>query len=184
MTHVVAFAPARYVTVTGERVRQDPSGAPILLADYDALSAAESAECELAMHRLVQAGFATSHIQRRLDRLDADMAKRKTGNPWTEEQYREAGIETLHLRLGPDDHAALDELAAEWGYEGRGARGAAVKRAIAEAHARVVPRARRTLLVEQAPDSAPDSAPDGSAVRTREPLNTRSGGRKSDKSKP
>lgn len=167
------FAPGRLVLATGERVRTDPDGAAgVLLNDFDVLTRAEAYEADLAVLRL-----AVRHIQDDPNALPSDdMAKRRSGpsgKPWTEEQYREAGIETLHLRLGADDHGALDELALAWGYEGRGARGLAVKRAIAEAHARVVPQARRTQLVEQPPDE--------SAIVTREPLNARARRRKSDK---
>jgi hypothetical protein len=61
-------------------------------------------------------------------------AKRKSGKPWTEERYREEGIQLLHVRLRPEHHEALDELCQEWNLT----RGEAAKRAILEAHARNV----------------------------------------------
>jgi hypothetical protein len=104
-------------------------------------------------------------------------AKRKGGKPWTEEQYREAGIELIHLRLKREDHVPLDELVKAWGLEGsRAPRGEAIKRAIAEAHAKHVARPMRlNQLVEQPPDE--------SGTLTKPPLNNRTGGQKSDNSK-
>lgn len=102
-------------------------------------------------------------------------AKRKGGKPWTEEQYKEAGIELIHLRLKPEHHEPLDELVKTWGLEGsRAARGEAIKRAIAEAHAKhVAPYTRRGA----------EQPPDESTVLTKEPLNARAGAHKSDNSK-
>lgn len=128
--HADIFAPYRLVTELGERVRYDPSGADVLLSDFDVLTKAESTACE---RTILAFG---SHIQRRLARVESDYmaARKRSGKPWTEEQYREAGIQLVHVRLKPEDHGPLDELAALWGVS----RGAAVKRAIAEAHARLV----------------------------------------------
>jgi hypothetical protein len=79
-------------------------------------------------------------IWKRLARATSDYddlaARRKSGKPWTEERYREEGIQLLHVRLRPEHHGPLDELAAEWGLS----RGEAVKRAILEAHARMARR--------------------------------------------
>jgi ribbon-helix-helix CopG family protein len=115
--------------------------------------------------------IAQAHILIRLDRAESDYlaAKKRSGKPWTEERYREAGIQLLHIRLRRETHEPLDELAEQWGLS----RGEAVKRAIAEAHARhVAPYGRPP--VEQAFEA--------SAVVTREPLNTRARKQKSDKS--
>lgn len=117
---------------------------------------------------------APAHILVRLDRILSDYhmaAKKRSGKPWTEAQYREAGIQLLHIRLKPEHHEPLDELCALWGVS----RGEAVKRAIDEAHAKhVAPYGRQGVELPA----------DVSAVVTREPLNTRSGGSKTDKSEP
>lgn len=118
-----------------------------------------------------------AHIAEQLARVESDYeqadmaAKRKGGKPWTEEQYKAAGIELLHLRMRSDVHEPLDELCQTWGLK----RGEAVKRAIAEAHARhVAPYAARRGAEQE---------PDESTILTREPLNNRAGARKSDNSK-
>ena len=91
--------------------------------------------------------------------------RKRSGKPWTEEQYRLAGVQLLHLRLKPEHHEPLDELCALWGVS----RGEAAKRAIDEAHARhVAPYARRGVELPA----------DVSAVLTRPP-----GATKYDKSK-
>lgn len=170
MTVCTVFWGERLVTPTGERVRWDPDGAAILLPDFDVLTRSENAYYERAWLRLA---VRRPYIQAQPDPLESDddmAARKRSGKPWTEEQYREAGIQLLHLRMRPDVHEPLDELAEQWGLS----RGEAAKRAIAEAHARhVAPYAARRP-VEQAPDE--------STVVTKEPLAKRPGGRKADKS--
>ncbi len=140
------FAPGRLVLVTGERVRLDSGGA---LGDFDVLTRAEAYAAEVAVLRFA----VRPHIQANPDALGSheDVAsKKRSGKPWTEEQYREAGIQLLHLRMRPDVHEPLDELAEQWGLT----RGEAAKRAIAEAHARhVAPYAARRP-VEQEPEAS------------------------------
>ncbi len=104
----------------------------------------------------------------------ADMVRKsRSGTKWTEADYKAAGIQLLHLRLKPENHEPLDELAKAWGVT----RGEAVKRAIDEAHGRHV-----------APYAA-DQTPEASGVATIEPvahpgqqLNTGSGTTDTDKS--
>lgn len=97
-------------------------------------------------------------ILTRLERAtsDYDVAAKRSNKPWSEEQYKAAGVQLLHLRLRPEHHGPLDELCAQWGLT----RGEAVKRAIDEAHARhVAPYAARR---------GAEQAPDESTVRTPE----------------
>lgn len=96
-------------------------------------------------------------------------AKKRSGKPWTEEQYKAAGIQLLHIRLKPENHEPLDELCALWGTT----RGEAAKRAIDEAHARhVAPYAARRGV---------EMVPDASGVATKSPEGER-GATRTDKS--
>jgi hypothetical protein len=150
------FAPGRLVLASGERVRADPDEAlGVLLGDFDVLGRLESEDAALAI-----LGLARGHILSRLDRAQSDYdhmaAKKRSGKPWTEEQYKAAGIQLLHIRLKPENHEPLDELAAQWGLT----RGEAVKRAIDEAHARhVAPYVRRGELEQ--PDDESHVRPQG-----------------------
>ena len=129
-----------------------------------------------------------SRFRRPLARATSDYVaakKARSGTKWTEQDYRDRGIELLHLRLKPEHHEPLDELAALWGVS----RGEAAKRSIEEAHARhVAPYAARRGA-EQPPDEsteqtiAPEARKPTAGLEDRAPLNMRSGGSKSDNSK-
>jgi hypothetical protein len=170
VTTAAEFVPGRFVTELGERVR--PFGAE-LVPCLDVLTRQQSIEASMSVLRLARETLAhatKSHILRRLDRSESDydeMARRRSGpsgKPWTEEQYAAAGIELLHFRMRPEVHGPLDELAERWGFTGRTARADAIRRALAEAHAReFVPR--RSVTTEQPPDE--------SFVATKSPGNNR-----------